>query len=235
MQDQVMPSGKWEFDGEVASVFDDMLSRSIPQYDVMRRACFDIACKYIHPNTDILDLGCSRGESLAFLVDRFGSDNRYIGIDVSQPMIDAARDRFKMEVERGVVKIDNFDLRAGFPPVLASVTLCVLTLQFTPIEYRLRIMQDIYDHIMPGGALILVEKVIGGSAKLNASMVDIYYDLKSRNGYSQEQIERKRLSLEGVLVPMTAKWNEEMMSIVGFRQIDCFWRWMNFAGWVAIK
>lgn len=235
MQDQVMPSGKWEFDGEVASVFDDMLSRSIPQYDVMRRACFDIACKYIHPNTDILDLGCSRGESLAYLVDRFGSNNRYIGIDVSQPMIDAARDRFKMEVERGVVKIDNFDLRAGFPSVLASVTLCVLTLQFTPIEYRLRIMQDIYDHIMPGGALILVEKVIGGSAKLNASMVDIYYDFKSRNGYSQEQIERKRLSLEGVLVPMTAKWNEEMMSIVGFRQIDCFWRWMNFAGWVAIK
>ena len=235
MQDQVMPSGKWEFDGEVASVFDDMLSRSIPQYDVMRRACFDMACKYIQPNTDILDLGCSRGESLAFLVDRFGSDNRYIGIDVSQPMIDAAKDRFKREVERGVVKIDNFDLRAGFPFVLASVTLCVLTLQFTPIEYRLRIMQDIYDHIMPGGALILVEKVIGGSAKLNASMVDIYYDLKSRNGYSQEQIERKRLSLEGVLVPMTAKWNEEMMSIVGFRQIDCFWRWMNFAGWVAIK
>lgn len=235
MQDQVMPSGKWEFDGEVASVFDDMLSRSIPQYDVMRRACFDMACKYIQPSTDILDLGCSRGESLAFLVDRFGSDNRYIGIDVSQPMIDAAKDRFKREVERGVVKIDNFDLRAGFPSVLASVTLCVLTLQFTPIEYRLRIMQDIYDHIMPGGALILVEKVIGGSAKLNASMVDIYYDLKSRNGYSQEQIERKRLSLEGVLVPMTAKWNEEMMSIVGFRQIDCFWRWMNFAGWVAIK
>lgn len=132
-----------------------------------------------------------------------------IGIDVSQPMIDAAKDRFKREVERGVVKIDNFDLRAGFPPVLASVTLCVLTLQFTPIEYRLRIMQDIYDHIMPGGALILVEKVIGGSAKLNASMVDIYYDLKSRNGYSQEQIERKRLSLEGVLVPMTAKWKKK--------------------------
>lgn len=235
MQDQVMPSGKWEFDGEVASVFDDMLSRSIPQYDVMRLACFDMACKYVRSNTDILDLGCSRGESLAYLVDRFGSDNRYIGIDVSQPMIDAARDRFKIEVERGVVRIDNFDLRTGFPPVLASVTLCVLTLQFTPIEYRLRIMQDIYDHIMPGGALILVEKVIGGSAKLNASMVDIYYDLKSRNGYSQEQIERKRLSLEGVLVPMTAKWNEEMMSIVGFRQIDCFWRWMNFAGWVAIK
>lgn len=235
MQDKVMPAGKWEFGEEVASVFDDMLSRSIPQYEVMRKACFDLACKYVRPNTTILDLGCSRGEALVSLVDRFGSDNKYVGIDVSQPMIDAARNRFSFEIDNGTIEILNFDLRSGFPEVTASVALCVLTLQFTPIEYRLRIMQDIYDHIMPGGALILVEKVIGGSAKLNASMVDIYYDFKSRNGYSQEQIERKRLSLEGVLVPMTAKWNEEMMSIVGFRQIDCFWRWMNFAGWVAIK
>jgi len=66
-------------------------------------------------------------------------------------------------------------------------------------------------------------------------MVDVYYQLKARNGYTQEQIQRKRLSLEGVLVPVTARWNEEMMQMVGFRQVDCFWRWMNFAGWVAVK
>jgi len=110
-----------------------------------------------------------------------------------------------------------------------------LTLQFTPIEHRLRIMQDIYDHTTPGGALILVEKVIGASAHIDRAMVDAYYKMKSDNGYSQEQIERKRLSLEGVLVPMTARWNEEMLQMVGFRQVDCFWRWMNFAGWVAVK
>jgi tRNA (cmo5U34)-methyltransferase len=66
-------------------------------------------------------------------------------------------------------------------------------------------------------------------------MVDLYYKMKSDNGYSQEQIERKRLSLEGVLVPVTAKWNEELLKQAGFKYIDCFWRWMNFAGWIAIK
>jgi tRNA (cmo5U34)-methyltransferase len=66
-------------------------------------------------------------------------------------------------------------------------------------------------------------------------MVERYYTMKARNGYTQEQIERKRLSLEGVLVPVTAHWNEELLRIAGFTQVDCFWRWMNFAAWIAVR
>ena len=70
---------------------------------------------------------------------------------------------------------------------------------------------------------------------LHHNTFDIYYDLKRANGYTEDQIQRKRLSLDGVLVPLTARWNEEMLRMVGFNEVDCFWRWMNFAGWVAIK
>jgi len=230
-----MPEGAWKFDDGVTAVFDDMLSRSIPQYDVMRRACFDLACRYAQRKTDIVDLGCSRGEAIAALVDKFGVNNRFVGVEVSGPMLQASQERFRGMIDAGVVSIRNLDLRTEYPPVAASVTLCILTLQFTPIEYRLQIMQEIYDHTLPDGVLILVEKVIGAGAGINQKMVDIYYGLKAQNGYTQEQIQRKRLSLEGVLVPMTARWNEEMMALVGFRQVDCFWRWMNFAGWIAVK
>jgi len=233
--DNTIPGEKWNFDSDVTDVFDNMLERSIPQYRVMRQLCFDLACRYAQRDTTILDLGCSRGEAIAELADHFGVDNHFVGVDISEPMLIAARERFAGLIKAGVIDIRTLDLRTSYPPVKASVTLCVLTLQFTPIEYRLRIMQNIHDHILPGGVLILVEKVIGASAKLDQNMVDIYYKMKSDNGYSQDQIERKRLSLEGVLVPMTARWNEEMLSMVGFRQSDCFWRWMNFAGWIAVK
>lgn len=233
--DQTVPKGKWEFDPEVTHVFDDMLSRSIPQYEVMRRACFDIACQYRKPNTDIVDLGCSRGEAIADLIDRYGAQNRFIGIEVSQPMLDACRERFEGYINSKIVDIRELDLRISYPPVYSSVTMCVLTLQFTPIEYRQRIVRNMYKHLIEGGALILVEKVLGGDADLDELMVKLYYELKAHNGYTQEQIERKRLSLEGVLVPVTARWNEELLRMAGFTHIDCFWRWMNFAGWVAVK
>lgn len=233
--DQTTPGSKWQFDSSVTDAFDDMLARSIPQYEVMRQACYDLACKYAQRKTAIVDLGCSRGEAMAKLVDHFGVDNHFVGVEISEPMLEAARQRFQGLIDCSVVEIRKLDLRTDYPPAKASVTLCVLTLQFTPIEYRLRILQDIYDHTVEGGALILVEKVLGGSATIDKTMVDLYYRLKRENGYSQEQIERKRLSLEGVLVPMTARWNEEMLQLTGFRQVDCFWRWMNFAGWVAIR
>jgi tRNA (cmo5U34)-methyltransferase len=43
------------------------------------------------------------------------------------------------------------------------------------------------------------------------------------------------LSLEGVLVPVTSDWNIDLLKQAGFRQIDVFWKWMNFVGYIAFK
>lgn len=234
--DNTQPHGAWSFDKDVTDAFDDMLSRSIPQYEVMRSLCTKLAIKYAKPHTTILDIGCSRGEAMAQIIYHLGAYNRYIGLEISEPMLIAARSRYKTMIDCQLVEIRQHDLRdKNFPIHGASVILAVLTVQFTPIEYRLRILQQLFDALLPQGLLIMVEKVIGASAAIDEQMVEQYYDLKSQNGYSTDAIERKRLSLEGVLVPMTAEWNETMLKTTGFRQVDCFWRWMNFAGWMAIK
>ena len=229
------PKIPWEFDESVTRVFDDMLARSVPQYEVMRRSCFDIACRYVREGTDIVDLGCSRGEAMAPLVDKYGTRNRFIGVETSKPTLDAVRERYKDHINSGIVEILDLDLREGFPPARASVTLSILTLQFIPVEHRPRIVGDIYESTIAGGCLVLVEKILGDSDSLDELMVELYYDIRRENGYTDEEIKRKALSLKGVLVPITAKSDEELLRSAGFRDVDCFWRWMNFAGWVAVK
>nr|DAT76533.1 MAG TPA: tRNA (cmo5U34)-methyltransferase [Caudoviricetes sp.] len=81
----------------------------------------------------------------------------------------------------------------------------------------------------------MVEKVLGSTDILNQAMVSNYYEMKKTNGYSEEQIERKRLSLEGVLVPVTNDMNINLLKSAGFKHVDVFWRWMNFTGYIAIK
>lgn len=235
LKDEVVPEGKWKFDGDVTEAFDDMLERSIPQYEVMRETVAKLAEHFIKPNTAIVDLGCSRGEAMVPLIAKFGAHNRFVGVEVSKPMLETSRKRFEGYINCGVVEILDLDLRNSYPPVHASITLAILTIMFIPIEYRLQVLHSIYESTMYDGALIMVEKVLGNSARLDQIMVDEYLQMKRVKGYTDEQIERKRLSLEGVLVPVTAKWNEELLKMAGFREVDCFWRWCNFAGWVAIK
>jgi tRNA (cmo5U34)-methyltransferase len=233
--DEVMPEGKWQFDEEVAANFGDMLERSIPQYDVMRRSCFELGARFVIPPSLIVDLGCARGDALVPFIERFGAGCRYVGIEVSAPMVEHARAQL---AQRDVdVEVIQYDLRAGYPKNAggASLVLSVLTVQFVPIEYRLRILRSAYRSLVYGGALVLVEKVLGNSADLDAAFVAQYLEMKRANDYTDDQIERKRLSLEGVLVPVTADWNVDMLHRVGFAQVDCFWRWMNFGGWIAVK
>ena len=257
--DQGVPkdNARWQFDGSVTDVFDNMLARSIPQYEVMREAVFELGSRFVTPSTSIVDLGCSRGEALAPFVLKFGARNRFVGVEVSPTMLGAARERFADPIKDGFVDIRDLDLRTHYPlekaslaravawalglhvldtgAMYRSVTLAVLTIQFTPIEYRHRIVKTIFDHTLPGGAFILVEKVLASTAQLDELFVERYHAMKAKHGYTTEQIERKRLALEGVLVPVTARWNEDLLRDAGFRQIECFWRWLNFAGWVGVR
>ena len=229
-RDVTMPDGAWEFDEAVTDVFDDMLARSIPQYDVMRSTVTSLACAWLPTYGRLLDIGCSRGGALA-AVRAERPDVRCVGLEVSEPMIAAAQDRF---AEDDRVVIDRVDLREWNRSAMyaADVALAVLTIQFTPIEYRMQILDQVRQ--VTTGPLILVEKVLGSSARIDDEMVAAYYAVKAANGYTQEQIDAKRHALEGQLVPVTASMNEDFLRAAGYRQVDCFWRWMNFAGWIAL-
>lgn len=228
-RDHTLPEGKWEFNEAVTDVFDEMLERSIPDYEGMRRTTTELAVRFALPGTYILDLGCSRGAALKPIYSELGDSVRYAGVEVSEPMKNAA------ESEIPFAEILDTDLRKDYPPYEASVVLSVLTLQFIPIEYRQKIVSSVYDSLAPGGAFLLVEKILGRDSFNNELFIETYLKRKGANGYSQEEINRKRESLEGVLVPVNEKWNEDLLTLAGFRHVESYWRHLNFAAWIGIK
>lgn len=226
---------KWTFDAETAASWTDIVSRSIPQHDDMRELTAALASRFSQDDTWIVDLGCSLGESLDGIIRRRGPRNRYMGIDNSVPMLDAARKRLAVEIDAGLVDLRTLDLRSEYPRVKNSVTLSVLTLQFIPTEYRQAIIQRVYNELLPGGAFLLVEKILGSGEKIDSAMVSRYISHHLENGYSEEELRQRRRALEGISVPITGDWNEVLLRSAGFREIDTFWRWLNFSGWIAVK
>lgn len=222
---------KFSFDENVTACFSNMLERSIPTYQLMRELIFLLSCNYAS-NTTILDIGTSLGDSIYKLACEFKNSN-FIGIENSDSMFNKATERFS---EFNNVEIRKHDIRQKlYLQDNCGLILSILTIQFTPIEYRNQILENIYKLLTDNGAFIFVEKVIGNNASMDSLFVKTYYQIKENNGYSFEEIQRKKLALEGVLVPVTAKWNEELLKMAGFSKVECFWRCLNFSGWIAIK
>lgn len=231
-----VPDGRWEFDDEVTRVFDDMLERSIPQLQTMRRTVYEAGRNYASRDEReppwLIDLGTSRGGAIApFVEEGWGA----FGYEVSEPMRNAALRRFEGTPNITIVGDDLRTVNTLGLGGRADLVLAVLTLVFIPINHRQRIIQMAYESLKDGGAMIVVEKVLGRGARIDKLMVDLYHDSKEAAGYTREEIDRKALALEGVQVPVTAAWNEELLRNAGFAEVDCFWRWCNFAGWIAVK
>jgi len=224
----------WEFDPEVTRVFDDMLERSIPKYEEMRSLVTDVAAAFVRPFHSVVDLGCSRGEALARVIEDSQQPEQieFVGAEISEPMLAAARERLGSSAT-----VVEWDLLAGYPPHTRSValTLSVLTLMFVPVNYRLQLLSAAAEATNRGGGLILVEKVMGASGRIDDVLQANYHRLKVTNGYDPDDVNRKRLALEGVLVPLTAGWNESMLRAAGFDELDCFWAWGPFRAWLAVK
>ena len=234
-KDQIIPTDKWEFNDKVTQVFDDMLQRSIPDYLNMRDLVSKLIVKYAKKEGPVLDLGCSSGGAIKDALLRTPSEINFIGVEISKPMRTAAIKNLENFILKKRVKIIDCDLRKDLPETKNSVVVSVLTIQFLPIEYRQKLILDVYNSLNSNGVFIFVEKILGVDALGNSLLEDLYYKMKGDHGYSQEQIAQKRKSLEGVLVPVTSEWNEEFLMQAGFTSIQKFWQQLNFAGWVAFK
>ena len=231
-------NGNWEFNASVTENFSAMLRNSIPSYDEMRDLTFRVGRNFIRESQNVVDLGASRGEALDPFI-KLGGAQKYYAIEVSDPMFAVLRDKYQ---NMSNVSTLNFDLRSRdifeyspFLPNRNSLVLSVLTLQFIPMEHRQYLIRKVFQSLAPGGAFLLVEKVLGNTSDIDELFVNEYYKFKNASGYSYEDIQRKRASLEGVLVPVTMDWNRELLRNAGFSQIDCFYRNLNFGALIAIK
>ena len=65
--------------------------------------------------------------------------------------------------------------------------------------------------------------------------MELYYDFKRRNAYSDVEIAGKREALENVLVPYRIDENLALFRRNGFEIVETFFQWYNFAGFLCVK
>lgn len=226
--------GLFRFNEAVASVFPDMISRSVPGYTTVIAMTGVMAARHARANTTIYDLGCSLGASLLSVAKEPACQHcKLIGIDNSEAMLSAARSHLAQFPEGKLITLEVGDI-ADVALDDASVVIMNYTLQFVPIAQREAVLTRIRQALMPGDLLILSEKITLKDNELNRRLIDLHHDFKRQQGYSDLEIAQKRDALENVLLPETREAHFDRLKHAGFSQCDVWFQCLNFASFIAI-
>ena len=227
----------FQFDAAVAAVFDNMISRSVPQYDEVQRVTVELARSRVRPQTSIVDIGCATGTTLLALAGSIPPGSPIIGIEPSAPMLDQCRFKLAAAGLLDRAQLICADAAAGMaacstPP---SVVILNYTLQFIPPERRTALLQAIFGRIGSGGCLILSEKVRAEDPEIDSEITGLHLQFKRANGYSDLEISRKRDALEQVLIPWTVEQNRAALAKAGFSRTEIVLKSYQFTTFLAVK
>ena len=155
---------------------------------------------------------------------------RATGIDVSKNMIKYAQENYS-DYNCKYVNTDILD----FDMTGADIITSNYTIQFINPKRRQLLINKIFNELNWGGAFFFFEKTRAADARFQDILNNAYYLYKLRQGYSQEEIFNKEMSLRGVLEPFSTKGNIDLLKRAGFKDINIICKYICFECFLAIK
>ncbi len=215
------PTQDFRFSAEVARVFDDMATRSVPGYASLIHGIGVLGARHMHPSFACYDLGCSLGAVARSWASLDHDNIEIIGIDSSPDMIAQAQEISEASIQYRCADIREVEFRPS------GVIALNLTLQFLPVADRKTLLQNIAHALHENGALILTEKVCFDEpeeARINRQ----YEGFKRLQGYSELEISQKRTALERTLIRDSIETHLARLQEVGFQSTIIWFQCLHF-------
>lgn len=233
--------GQFTFDESVVEVFPDMITRSVPGYASILSMIEQLTARYSKANSNLYDLGCSLGAATRLMRRQAPQNSTVYAVDNAPAMIARLSEILaKDEVQNQfggsgcVVELLEADVR-DVELCSASFVVLNLTLQFVPLDDRAALLGKIYRGLLPGGALLISEKICFEDVSQQELLADLHHDFKRAHGYSDLEIAQKRTAIENFLIPETMSTHCDRLRQVGFEQVVPWFQCFNFVSILAVK
>lgn len=221
----------FEFNEDVTRVFQDMITRSVPGYELLLQMIALYASVFVRDKSNIYDLGCSLGEVSRLIAEQTRKlDCAIIAVDNSPSMIRKCQQFGDSgNIDWRCDDIQNIEISN------ASMVVLNLTLLFIDRDQRQSLITGIARGLNEGGVLVLSEKVVLDPELENQHMVQLHQAFKKMQGYSDLEISQKRTALENVLLPDSQAMHQQRLKQAGFSEVYQCFRCFNFVSYLAIK
>jgi tRNA (cmo5U34)-methyltransferase len=238
-----MPADIWKRP-DVVSAFLDERSLLIPD----RPRQLDVILRLLRfaprQPARVLDLGCGDGVLLATVLDAFPQASG-VALDFSPPMLEQARRRLAAFGSRA----STVEADLGTPDWLKTVqgpfdaVVSGFPIHHLPDERKQALYREIFDLLAPGGNFVNCEHVASATPRIEKmfddAMSEHLWRRRQERGenVSREQVHREFLERPDraanilALVEDQCRWLRD----IGFRDVDCFWRFFELAIFGGIK
>ncbi len=221
----------FELNEDVTRGFQDMITRSVPGYELLLQMIALYASVFVRDKSNIYDLGCSLGEVSRLIAEQTRKlDCAIIAVDNSPSMIRKCQQFGDSgNIDWRCDDIQNIEISN------ASMVVLNLTLLFIDRDQRQSLITGIARGLNEGGVLVLSEKVVLDPELENQHMVQLHQAFKKMQGYSDLEISQKRTALENVLLPDSQAMHQQRLKQAGFSEVYQCFRCFNFVSYLAIK
>lgn len=229
-----MTKSAGEFFGEISSEYDSIARRGMPRYEEMLEAL--ARCLPDGPS-DLLELGCGTGALTRLLAERY-SEARLRAVDAAPEMIELAQARL-VEVgvaTAGMIAETSFEVaqfealilpERGYDLIAANMSLHHIE-DKGPFYARLRLA------LRPGGLLVFGDELKGAHAHIEERYWNAWLDYARLPGHlSEDEVARIVRHSEAIDHYETLPRQIELLRAAGFAPVDCVWRYLNYAVFVA--
>jgi len=231
-------------DREVAKAFLSERSLMIPD----RQRQLEVMLRVIRfqrlPPARILDLGAGDGILLATLLEAFPSASG-VAVDFSPLMLEQSRERLAKFGKRATAVEGDLQTPA-WKDLLTGHFDCIISgfaIHHLPDQRKRVLYQEIYDLLANGGVFLNAEHV----ASTTPSIEHMFHEAMGDHLYQRRKEKGEDVTLERVrrdfveradgpanilaLVEDQCRWLRE----IGFRDVDCFWKYFELAVFGGVK
>jgi len=197
----------WSDPGRIA----EYLSREIPHRDVAEAMLLEALPERVER---FIDLGTGDGRLLALVRERHPGAHG-VGVDLSQPMLDRAAERF---ADDPLVELREHDLADPLTdPAPVDAVVSALAIHHLRDERKRALFGEIHSLLVPGGVFINLDLVVSPTPELHE---------RFRQAIGRIQDDPSD-HLAGLCEQLD--WLRE----AGFREVDCRFKWLELALVVA--
>jgi SAM-dependent methyltransferase len=166
----------------------------------------------------VLDLGTGDGRLLA-MIRSARPAAAGVGLDGSEPMLEAARARFAGEQE---VKVVGHDMAHPLPDLgTFDAVVSSFAIHHLEDDRKQELYAEVFEILEPGGVFCNLEHVSSPTPELHARW-------RCCLGIDGEEEDPSNRCLD---VQTQLSWLRES----GFRDVDCYWKWMEMALLCGLK